>query len=68
MSPPPRAHDGVPVGHDGEAKPPLRATGPITPLPLSLARPSNRANRRRPPLAPPVNSLLRPRLRKTSDP
>jgi hypothetical protein len=35
-SPPPRAHTRVPVGHDGEAKLPLRATGPIKP-PFSLS-------------------------------
>jgi hypothetical protein len=60
-SPPPRAHAGAPVGNEGEAKPPLCATGPINPLPLSLARPSNLATRRRLPLAPPVILLHRSR-------
>jgi hypothetical protein len=30
-SPPPRAHARAPVGHEGEAKPPLRATRHIKP-------------------------------------
>jgi hypothetical protein len=46
MSPPLRAHAGVPVGHDGEAEPPLRAYK--TPPSFSLVRPSNRAIRRPP--------------------
>jgi hypothetical protein len=52
-----RAHAGVPVGHDGEAEPPLRAYK--TPPSFSLARPSHRAVRHRPPLAPPATLLLR---------
>jgi hypothetical protein len=67
-SPPPCAHAEAPVDHDGEAEPPLQVPEPINPPSPSLARPSNRANRRRPPLTPPVNSSLRSCPGQTSDP
>jgi hypothetical protein len=54
MSPPPRAHPLAPVGHAATEKPPRHAPGHIKP---PFPFPSRaRANRRRPPLAPPVSS------------
>jgi hypothetical protein len=56
-----RAHADAPVGHEARPKPPRRVVESINPLFFPRARPSNTAVRRRPPLAPPVNSHLRSR-------
>jgi hypothetical protein len=64
-----RTHVSAPVDHEGRAKLPLRATDPIKlPLHVFLARPSNTATRRSPPLASPVILLLRSRPWPTDNP
>jgi hypothetical protein len=54
-----RAHVDAPVGHDGEAEPPLQVPGPINP-PSSFPRAPEQLNQPPPPAINAAGELLAP--------